>query len=97
MTIDFPSQIRTKLDPLFFAVLEDLSNDEDPLAFAFFMERQQELKAAQSEEDVLGMFLILSQVAFLGFNFTQVAWDKIDLLLAEAESVSAAMTANQLQ
>ena len=95
--MDFPSQIRAKLDPLFVAVLEDLSNDGDPLAFAFFMERQQELKAAQSEEDVLGMFLILSQVAFLGFNFTQVAWDKIDLLLAEAESVSATMTASNLQ
>lgn len=78
------------------AVLEDLSDGGDPLAFSFFLERQQELKAAESEEAVLAMFLHLSQVAFLGFQFSELCWHKVDLLLAEAESVSAAMTAQNL-
>ena len=89
----FAEQVKEKLEPLLYAVLQRLADGGDPLAFAFFVERQQELKNADSEAQVLEMFLTLSQVAFLGFRFSESEWHLVDILLAEAESVSAAMTA----
>ncbi|MEM7097650.1 MAG: hypothetical protein AAF541_05270 [Pseudomonadota bacterium] len=93
----FAQQIQDKLDPLFKVVLKELAEDGDPIAFSFFMDRHQEIRAAESEEDVIQMFIALSQAAFLGAQFTEQQWQSIDLLLAEAESVSAAMTAGDLQ
>ena len=89
----FASQVKEQLEPLFQSVLEALSDGGDPMAFAFFMERNLELKAADTEAGVLEMFVHLSQAAFLGAQYTEDEWRKIDELLAQAEGVSAAMTA----
>lgn len=89
----FATQVKDKLEPLFMEVLHDLSEGGDPLAFAFFLDRLKEMRLAEQEEDVLAVFLNLSQAAFLGFQFSEGAWHKVDTLLAEAEAVAFAMTA----
>lgn len=93
----FAKQIRSQLEPLFKVVLDELAEGGDSLAFAFFAERMGELNTAEGEEDVINMFINLSQAAFLGFQYTEQSWAKVDDLLAQAESVSHAMTANGSQ
>ena len=60
----------------------------------FFKKIQSDLVYAQSEQNLLEIFLELSTLMFSDFSFTDEQLEKIDALLANCEQIACTFTAD---
>ncbi len=92
--MDALDTIKSELSPRLDALAEHFKNIEDPRAAAFFTGIAVSLSAVEQEADLLEVFFALSTTAFQGFSFDPVAATGVDEVLAYAEQVSQAFTAD---
>ena len=85
---------QTQLTPLFEDVLAQFERDEATYELAFFTLQYDALQRSRDDMDVAELFLQLSGVAFMGFEFSPVQATKVDLLLARAEQIAHALSAD---
>lgn len=60
----------------------------------FFKKIQSDLIYAQSEQNLLEIFLVLSTIMFSDFFFTEEQFEKIDILLENCEQIACTFSAN---
>ena len=60
----------------------------------FFKKIQSDLIYAQSEQNLLEIFLELSTIMFSDFFFTEEQFEKIDILLENCEQIACTFSAN---
>lgn len=92
--MDALDTIKAELSPRLDALAEHFKNLQDPRAAAFFSGIAVSLAAVEEEADLLEVFFALSTTAFQGFIFDPVAASGVDEVLAYAEQVSHAFTAD---
>jgi hypothetical protein len=92
--MDFATQAQAQILPLIADVLETMSNPEDAAPIEYFGRLLAQAHAMKTEEDVLGLFMELSTVAFHEFPFTPHQAKAVDELLLEAEFIAFTMTAD---
>jgi len=86
-------QLRPKLD----ALLTALDGDTDIQALTFFTTALLSLQQATDPADIGELFVQLSTTAFLGFEFSAHQAILVDDLLAEAEQIAHALSADNEQ
>lgn len=91
------SNVRSQLLPLVDALILQLETDRDPRSAAWFRQVGAALEAAREEEDLLLIFL--EQLGPVGpmadaAGFSGLARLRLDQLLAQAESVAFAFSAD---
>lgn len=62
--------------------------DDDPNAGVFFAQCLMQLRAVETEDELLEVFMKLSTTAFLGFVLSQNNVEKIDAVLAQAQNIA---------
>ncbi len=92
--MDALETIKAELAPRLDALVEHFQSLQDPRAAAFFSGLSAALVAVQEEADLLEVFFALSTTAFQGFSFDPVAAAGVDEVLAYAEQISHAFTAD---
>jgi hypothetical protein len=92
--LDALDTIKTELSPRLDALAKHFEDMQDPRAAAFFTGIAASLLAVEEEADLLEVFFALSTTAFQGFSFDPVAAAGVDEVLAYAEQVSHAFTAD---
>ncbi len=92
--MDALATIKAELAPRLDALAEHFHTLQDPRAAAFFSGVAASLAAVEEEADLLEVFFALSTTAFQGFTFDPVAAAAVDEVLAYAEQVSHAFTAD---
>ena len=85
---------KEQLTPLFDAVLEQFKADDAVFELSFFTLQYDALNRLKDDMDVAELFLQLSSVAFHGFDFSPEQAIKVDLLLAQAEQIAHALSAD---
>lgn len=83
-----------RLRPAVEQLLDYLQYTGDPAAIAYFESVRQRLQNVTREEDLLDLFMFLSTMAFQGFTLDPVAATMADQMLAYAEQVSHAFSAD---
>lgn len=83
-----------QLSPLFEAVLTQFEQDESYYEQSFFTTQYTALKGATDEMQIAELFLQLSTVAFVGFQFSTTQALMVDALLEKAEQMAHALSAN---
>ncbi len=86
--------VKQELVPRIDALIEHCNATQEMRAAAFFSQIAAALAAVEEEADLLEVFLALSTTAFQGFMFDPVAAAGVDEVLAYAEEVSFAFTAD---
>ena len=97
MENDLVQSVKAKLRPKLHQIIKYLSEGGDPSAFAWYVSLLTMLDEADSEIHLIEFSIELSKAAFLGFQYDDVASLLIDNLLAEAESIAHAFTADPMQ
>ncbi len=92
--MDALDTIKVELSPRLDALAQHFEDLQDPRAAAFFTGIAANLAAVKEEADLLEVFFALSTTAFQGFSFDPVAASGVDEVLAYAEQVSQAFTAD---
>lgn len=85
------------LKPAISDLAEYLEITQQPQALAFFQGVQRHLEAVREEDDLLELFMILSTTAFQGFTLDPFAAMMADRVLAEAQQVAHAFSADDDQ
>jgi hypothetical protein len=83
-----------QLGPLFEAVLTQFEQDESYYEQSFFTTQYTALKSATDEMQIAELFLQLSTVAFVGFQFSAPQALLVDALLEKAEQMAHALSAD---
>lgn len=86
--------VKQELAPRLDALVEHFNDMQEMRAAAFFSQISVALAAVEEEADLIEVFLALSTTAFQGFLFDPVAAANVDAVLAYAEEVSHAFTAD---
>lgn len=94
MSLSIEQQIKAQLEPALKALVEEVSEREEPVTEVFFRNLLGLLERASSEEDLLLFSMELSTCAFVGLDYGFESAASIDGLLALAEGISHAMTAD---
>ena len=94
VVLDALDAIKAEMAPRLDALAEHFEDMQDPRAAAFFTGISASLAAVEEEADLLEVFFALSTTAFQGFSFDPVAAAGVDEVLAYAEQVSHAFTAD---
>ena len=92
--MDAIDTVRNELRPQLEDLLTHLGNTEQIAAAAFFAQILMGLNKAEREEQLLELFIELSTTAFLGLEFDAAALTMIDDLLANAELIAQAFSAD---
>lgn len=88
------SAAKAQLTPLFEAVLQRFEDDDAIYEMSFFAIQFDALNRATDDMDVAEIFMQLSSVAFLGFQFSTEQAVLVDTLLARAEQIAHALSAD---
>lgn len=89
-------EVQRQLQPLVEALVEQLLSDGDPQSAQWFLDVQRALQAAESEEDLIFLFIEhLGPTGPMAGNagFSPRARLRLDLLLAQAEQVAHVFSA----
>ena len=92
--MDAIDTVRNELRPQLEDLLTHLGNTEQIAAAAFFTQILMGLNKVEREEQLLELFIELSTTAFLGLQFDAAALTMIDDLLANAELIAQAFSAD---
>ncbi len=92
--MDAIDTVRNELRPQLEDLLTHLGNTEQIAAAAFFAQILMGLNKVEREEQLLELFIELSTTAFLGLEFDAAALTMIDDLLANAELIAQAFSAD---
>lgn len=92
--MDAIDTVRNELRPQLEDLLTHLGNTEQIAAAAFFTQILMGLNKVEREEQLLELFIELSTTAFLGLEFDAAALTMIDDLLANAELIAQAFSAD---
>lgn len=84
---------RRQLLPHLEAVLGSFDPQAEPGPAAFFTLLMMSLRQAQDDADLMGLFFELSATAFQGFEFSSPQAERVDALLAVAESIAFTLAA----
>lgn len=85
---------QAQLAPLFEAVLKRFEDDAATYEMSFFAIQYDALQRATDDMDVAELFMQLSTVAFVGFEFTPAQALLVDTLLARAEQIAHVLSAD---
>ncbi|MEM6707507.1 MAG: hypothetical protein AAF648_01855 [Pseudomonadota bacterium] len=88
---------QAQLKPLFEALLERFKDDGALYEMSFFAVQYDALNRATDDVSIAELFMQLSSVAFLGFQFTPQQAVMVDELLAKAEQMAHALSADDDQ
>ena len=88
---DLRDTINQDIMPSLNCLLQDLSGSREA---QFFKKIQSDLIYAQSERNLLEIFLELSTIMFSDFFFTEEQLEKIDILLKKCEQFACTFSAN---
>ena len=80
-------QVKPLLEKRLTEVIELVGHDS-PEALTFFFDVLTGLRAAEEEQDLIGVFILLSSAAFQGFMFSPPTEAAIDTLLEDAQNVA---------
>ena len=86
--------IKSELEPMFDVLLMYLESVQDMQAHQFFASIENNLRALQQEEEVLELFIALSMTAFQPFVLDPFAVRLTDDILAYAQQISEAYSAD---
>ena len=84
---------RAQLLPHLEAVLGSFDPQAEPGPAAFFTLLMMSLQQVQDDADLMGLFFELSATAFQGFEFSPLQAERVDALLAVAESIAFTLAA----
>lgn len=84
---------RAQLLPHLEAVLESFDAESEPAPVAFFTLALMSLQRLEDDADLMGLFFELSATAFQGFVFSPLQAERVDALLAVAESIAFTLAA----
>ena len=84
---------RTQLEPLIVGVLDSLDEQVQVIETSFFTLLLIQLRQMAEDADLMNLFLELSTTAFQGFVFSESQLRLIDEVLATAEYIAFALTA----
>lgn len=82
------------MGPLFEAVLTQFEKDESTYEQSFFAVQYDALNRAVEEVQIAEVFMQLSTVAFVGFQFTPTQAFLVDALLERAEQIAHTLSAD---
>ena len=88
---DLRDTINQDILPSLDFLLQDVTGARE---VQFFKKIQSDLIYAQSEQNLLEIFLELSTLMFSDFSFTDEQHEKIDALLANCEQIACTFTAD---
>ena len=88
---DLRDTINQDIMPSLDHLLQDLTGARE---VQFFKKIQSDLIYAQSEQNLLEIFLELSTIMFSDFFFTEEQLEKIDILLKKCEQIACTFSAN---
>ena len=88
---DLKDTINQDIMPSLGYILQDLTGARE---VQFFKKIQSDLIYAQSEQNLLEIFLELSAIMFSDFFFTEEQFEKIDVLLENCEQIASTFSAN---
>ena len=88
---DLRDTINQDILPSLDYLLQDLTGARE---VQFFKKIQSDLIYAQSEQNLLEIFLELSTIMFFDFFFTEEQFEKIDILLKNCEQIACTFSAN---
>ena len=88
---DIRDTINQEILPSLNCLLQDLSGSRE---VQFFKKIQSDLIYAQSEQNLLEIFLELSTLMFSDFFFTEEQFEEIDILLENCEQIACTFSAN---
>ena len=95
--MDAIESVKSELRPRLEKLVATLNEQHEVLAASFFTNILVQLVAATEEEDLLAVFIELSGAAFQGFAYDEESWALADDILAYAQNVAEAFTADPSQ
>lgn len=83
-----------QMGPLFEAVLTQFEKDDSTYEMSFFATQYDLLNRAVEEVQIAEVFMQLSTVAFVGFQFSPSQAFLVDVLLERAEQIAHTLSAD---